>query len=234
MSNYQNGCLICGQELRYHQATRLTKCLYCQGEFETSVTCPNGHYICDACHGLDAMEVIETFCQTTHSTDPLEIALTLMKNPKLKMHGPEHHFLVPASLMAAYANETHAGIHSREWLYQARLRATKVPGGFCGSHGGCGGAIGVGIFVSVVTGSTPLSTTEWQMSNRATSRALQQLSDLPGPRCCKRSVYISILEGIEIAKDFFDVKLRNDTEPVCLFSEMNRQCLMSSCPFYQG
>jgi hypothetical protein len=32
------------------------------------------------------------------------MALNLMKNPQIKMHGPEHHFLVPAVLLAAYYN----------------------------------------------------------------------------------------------------------------------------------
>ena len=32
------------------------------------------------------------------------MALTLMKSPSLKMHGPEHHFLIPAVLLCALYN----------------------------------------------------------------------------------------------------------------------------------
>ena len=53
---------------------------------------------------LPAMELIESYCISSKSEDPLELALTVMRNPKVKMHGPEHHFLVPACLLAAYYN----------------------------------------------------------------------------------------------------------------------------------
>jgi len=58
---------------------------------------------------LAANDLIEQYCLHTGQTDPLEIAVTLMKNPALKMHGPEHHLLVPAVLLAAFYNQHGSG-----------------------------------------------------------------------------------------------------------------------------
>jgi hypothetical protein len=73
------------------------------------VRCIGGHFVCDRCHSLAANDLIEQYCLHTGQTDSLEIAVTLMKNPALKMHGPEHHLLVPAVLLAAFYNQHGSG-----------------------------------------------------------------------------------------------------------------------------
>jgi len=64
-----------------------------------------------------------------------------MKNPKIKMHGPEHHFLVPAVLLSAYYNKKKDSRKKEDKIKEARKRAEKILGGFCGSHGICGAAM---------------------------------------------------------------------------------------------
>lgn len=62
------------------------------------------------------------------------------------MHGLEHHFLVPAALLAAWYNR-HNNVHLKDAaIIIARHRAEYVAGGFLGFHGACGEAFGSGIF----------------------------------------------------------------------------------------
>ena len=101
-----NGCLICGEELVYSADYHSVECYYCKGTFQSNVTCSKGHYVCDKCHAQTGIEQIETYCLSSNSVNPLEMASAIMQSDKIKMHGPEHHFLVPAVLIAAYCNKT--------------------------------------------------------------------------------------------------------------------------------
>ena len=132
------------------------KCAICGQEYDSNVSCEQGHFVCDSCHSLPANDFIARFCIASNAKNPIEQAITLMRDPRIKMHGPEHHFLVPAVLLSAYYNVTGETDKKEEKINLAQKRAISVLGGFCGYQGDCGAAVGVGIFVSVKTGSTPL------------------------------------------------------------------------------
>jgi hypothetical protein len=154
-----------------------------------------------------------------------------MHHPSVKMHGPEHHFLVPAVLISSYYTMKKDPELKRKTLESARKRASHVLGGFCGSHGSCGAAMGTGIFMSLILNSTPLKTTEWKNSNLMTSRALETIARQGGPRCCKRDTYLAILETVK----FLESELKEIMEaipPVCEFSERNKECLRDKCNFF--
>ena len=102
---YKTGCLICGKELIYLENAEKRGCYYCLEKYDINVACVDGHFVCDKCHSLPANDLIEQTCINSKLEDPLELSLILMKNPKIKMHGPEHHFLVPAVLLSAYYNK---------------------------------------------------------------------------------------------------------------------------------
>lgn len=97
-------CLICGGVLDYLPETSIYHCFYCGSEHQASIHCPKGHYVCDRCHSLKANDVIQECCLHSKSTDPCELATALMRHLNVTMHGPEHHFLVPAVLLVAYNN----------------------------------------------------------------------------------------------------------------------------------
>ena len=152
--------------------------------------------MCDRCHGLKGLILIERFCTTGDVCDPIESAIILMNHPEIKMHGPEHHFLVPAVLLAAYYNA--AGDREKKGgaIKKARQRSEHVLGGFCGFYGDCGAAVGTGIFVSVLTGATPLSRNEWRLSNLMTAKSLLDIALHGGPRCCKRNSFLALLQAV--------------------------------------
>jgi hypothetical protein len=232
-STFQTGCLVCGAELTYTESSSPDRCALCTDVRETNVRCTHGHFVCDGCHALSALDLIERVCAETTCADPIALARQLMRQPALKLHGPEHHYLVPAVLLAcatrAVGGDT-AELRAR--LAEARRRAEKVPGGACGLHGSCGAAVGVGIFASVLMGATPLSREEWGLSNLLTAGALSAIAALGGPRCCKRCTTVALIQARDMAQDTLGIQLPSNTDPLCEWYERNRQCLLEECPFY--
>lgn len=228
----KTGCLICGKELSYLEDTQSFECIYCNDVFNSNVSCEDGHYVCDLCHSRGANDIIEQFCINTDSTDPITMAITLMKHPAVKMHGPEHHFLVPAVLLAAYYNKTGKPDYKNDKVKKARKRAEKILGGFCGTHGNCGAAVGTGTFISIITEATPLSEEDWKLSNLMTAQSLVTIAELGGPRCCKRDSFTAILEAVEFLEENFVVVLDVDEHLKCTFSHLNKECIGERCPFY--
>jgi hypothetical protein len=231
-TDHKSDCVVCGKELIYLEEERTAECSYCKESFRTNALCAGGHYVCDRCHGLKGNDLIETFCARTEMTDPLKMAVTLMGNPEIKMHGPEHHLLVPAVLLAAYYNMTARAGEKEEKIRKARQRAENVLGGFCGFYGDCGAAVGTGIFVSVLTGATPLSKKEWRQSNLMTARSLFSIANHGGPRCCKRNSFLAIREATGFVAEHFGVSLPGGEDLRCTFISFNKECLADECPFF--
>jgi hypothetical protein len=227
---YSEGCILCGKELVYTKENTVKDCVYCGKKVETNVRCPDGHFVCDSCHSTSAFDLIENFCNHTDLTDPMQIAVMLMKHQHIKMHGPEHHYLVPAALLAAYYNFIGNSDVRPYRMRAARKRAEQVPGGFCGSHGNCGAAVGAGIFISVITGATPLAEEEWQISNRMTAMALLAIADKGGPRCCKRDSYTAIYQAVTFLKNKMNIEMPL-SKVECSFSERNKQCKFEACEY---
>jgi hypothetical protein len=230
---YNSGCMICGQDLVYLAQMQAQTCVYCGQTVESNARCKQGHFVCDACHHADANDLIEQVCVNASSTQPVELALMLMSHPALAMHGPEHHFLVPAVLLAAYCNQTQEG-EKATLIRQARKRAEGVRGGSCGFCGNCGAAVGTGIFISLVTGATPLSKSAWQLSNRMTAQSLLAIAEFGGPRCCKRDTYLALQSAQGFLRDHLDVSLALKSPIYCDFHTLNKECLLTDCPFYSG
>ena len=229
-AEHAQGCLVCGRDLVYAQAATPATCATCGATEPSPARCVDGHFVCDACHSGSALDVIERACARHDGRDPVALATALMRHPAVKMHGPEHHFLVPAALLATWATAT--GATGREGLLaEARRRAGSVVGGSCGFHGACGSGVGVGIFASLATGSTPRSRESWGKANRATGRALQVIGEVGGPRCCKRTTWLALLAGIRFARQDLEVPLEGKG-PRCEFHGRNDDCLERDCPFY--
>ncbi len=229
-AEHARGCLVCGVDLAYAVEASPATCAVCGVEEPSAARCRDGHYVCDACHSGSANDVIARACERHTGTDPVALATALMRHPAIRMHGPEHHFLVPAALLAAWANASGApGLPGL--LAEARRRSATVVGGSCGYNGACGSGVGVGIFASLALGTTPRSPTGWGEANRATGRALQVIGDVGGPRCCKRTSWLALLSGIRFAREDLGVTLPG-RGPRCAFHARNDDCLERSCPFH--
>ena len=224
----QEECLICRAPLEYLPEDVEMECALCHRKVRSKTRCVNGHYVCDACHtaGIDS---IFGLCLAETSKDPIAILNQLMALPFCHMHGPEHHILVGAALLTACRN---AGgeIDLARALGEMKSRGQQVPGGACGFWGACGAGISAGMFVSILSGATPLAETAFGLANRMTAQALEAIGRVGGPRCCKRDSYLSILAAVDFVKAHFGVEMEK-AEVRCGFSARNNQCLGKRCPF---
>lgn len=228
---HQSGCLLCGSGLEYRTAASAMPCAVCGREFPSAAACAQGHFVCDACHGLDALDWIEARCRASAGTDPISLANELMAHPGVKMHGPEHHFLFPAAMASAYCAAIGQPGLKDGYLKAIRQRSAAVPGGFCGFQGACGAGIGMGIFMSVVTGATPVSRQEWGRANALTGRSLLSIAEHGGPRCCKRDGWLAMYEAVATVERELGVRLASPALVSCGFSGRNKECTGGACPY---
>ena len=221
-------CLICKAPLVYLEADEPMECAICHKRENSKTRCVNGHYVCNECHtqGLDA---ILALCLGETSKDPASILEKMMALPFCHMHGPEHHVMVGAALLTAYKN---AGgeLDLNAALTEMMNRGKSVPGGACGFWGACGAGISSGMFVSIVSGSTPLSEEPFALSHRMTAKSLEAIAEVGGPRCCKRDSYLSILAAVDFTYEHLGVEMEK-LEIVCTHSAQNSQCIGKRCPF---
>ena len=224
----QEECLICKAPLEYLDRDELMECFICHKKEPGKTRCIHGHYVCNDCHtkGVDAIIGI---CLQEGSKDPIAIIRKLMAQPFCHMHGPEHHIMVGAALLTAFKNAG-GNIDLASALPEMVSRGHGVPGGACGFWGACGAGISAGIFVSILSGSTPLAVESFGLANRMTSKALSAIGEIGGPRCCKRDSYLSILSAIDFVKEHFGVEMEKP-EVVCIHSGQNNQCIGKRCPF---
>ncbi len=220
--------LICKAPLEYLETDTLMECAICHKKENSKTRCVNGHYVCNECHtqGLDS---IIGSCMAETSKDPVKIIEKMMAMPFCHMHGPEHHVMVGAALLTAYKNAG-GDVDLHPALIEMMNRGKSVPGGACGFWGACGAGISTGMFVSIISRSTPLAAEPFALSHQMTSRSLSRIGEIGGPRCCKRDSFLSIQAAIDFVKDRFGVEMEK-SDVVCRYSGMNNQCIGNRCPF---
>lgn len=233
MNHLEDACLVCGKPLEYDTEDREMECVFCHRTFQSKVQCEDGHYVCDECHEEQGIKAIHEFCLRSESRNPVGMVQEMMSDPYIYMHGPEHHIMAGAALIAAYHN---AGgkIDLEKSLAEMEKRGSQVPGGVCGFWGSCGAGISAGMFISIVTGATPLSRKEWGLANRMTAKALEAIGEMGGPRCCKRNTFISVLAAVKFARENLGIQMEVPEQTQCTFSKYNQQCLGKKCPFHAG
>ena len=198
-------CIICKAPLIYLEKDEMMECVLCHKKELSKTRCEQGHYVCNECH-TKGMDVIIDICLSETSKNPIEIIRKMMEQPFCHMHGPEHHVMVGSALLAAYKN---AGgeIDLPEALLEMMNRGKAVPGGVCGFWGACGAGISAGMFISIISGATPLKNEPWGLANKMTSKALDAIGSIGGPRCCKRDSCIAIISAIDYVAENFNIQM---------------------------
>lgn len=163
-------------------------------------------------------------------TDPVRIFTDMAEKEYMSIHGPEHHVLDGACILAAFRN---AGGSidldgSLEMLLKEGLR---MPGAMCGLWGVCGAVTSIGAALAIIDGTGPLSDDgSWGDHMSFTSGAIEELGRINGPRCCKRDALIAFGKAVEYINTHYPVRLEYGT-PECSFSDRNAQCIGNRCPF---
>lgn len=224
-------CPVCNKPLINTSGPLEKECCFCHQKFTVNAICENGHYVCRDCYEKQGIAAIKAIARQSQSANPIEIAVTMMQNPYIHIHGKEHHVLVGAALLSAYRNA--GGVLDLEQaLTENERRGLQVPVGVCGLWGACGAGISAGIFISIVTGATSLKKTEWGLSNLMTAQALERIAVIGGPRCCKRDSYLAIQTAVNFCKEHIGIQMNLAKNHICTFKDFNPQCIKERCPFF--
>lgn len=233
MTRGEGACLVCGKPLVYFEQARELECSICHKKFQSYASCEAGHYVCDSCHAQRGIDVIIEGCLGSKSRNPVTLMQQLMEDPYIYMHGPEHHIMVGAALLTAYAN-CGGPLDLAYALEEMKARGGEYPGGACGMWGCCGAAVSTGMFMSIATKATPLAGKPWRLSNLMTARALEAIGHLGGPRCCKRNSFTAAREAVAFVRENLGVEMELPNPIQCSYSAENQQCLRKACPYYKG
>ena len=202
------------------------ECLLCGKEIL------NEEVVCDECEKLSPYELTLKYCLSEKKiTNPLNLFLKIVATPNVKIHGPEHHFIIPAVLLTTYYNKMEDYNTKELKLSEALERSKSVLGGFCGKWGACGAAIGTGIFYSLIDSTTPKSTNTWKDCQLLTASTLEKIANTNGPRCCKRASYIAICEAVKYIKDMKNIELDISENIKCEYSKKNPDCQKEKCKY---
>lgn len=225
------GCLVCGDDLITFSKPREMQCAFCGKIVEATSHCVQMHYVCDSCSHLSAREVVKSICLKSHKTDPISLAVEIMHSPAIKMHGEEHHMIVPSVLLTCINNKYHSIENLEEKIELAeRLAMERVP--VCSYDlKMCGAAIGTGVFLEIYMGIEPREEDEWSLPNQMIAESLKVIAEQKGPRCCKRDTYISLQGSIDFLFEKFAIELPK-SEARCTFSNRNTSCMREDCNFY--
>ena len=221
-------CLICKAPLVYLEADEEMRCAICGKRVLSKTRCVNGHFVCDECH-MAGLDTILSLCLSSDSKNPVEIIRIMMAQPFCHMHGPEHHVMVGAALLTAYKNAG-GNIELEKALGEMMKRGKSVPGGACGFWGACGAGISSGMFVSIISSSTPLTEEPFALSHQMTAKSLSAIGRIGGPRCCKRDSYLSVEAAIDFTAEHFGVQMER-SEIICRHAAQNNQCIGKRCPY---
>lgn len=200
-------CLICQSALEYLNEDIEMECVICHKKENSKTWCINGHYVCNECH-MHGIDSILSACLSETSKNPIEILNKLMNLPFCHMHGPEHHIMVGAALLTAYQN---AGgkVDLEKSLLEMQRRGKSVPGGACGFWGACGAGISSGIFISIITASTPLMDEPFGLSNKMTARALNVIGEVGAPAAVKGILISQFYRPLILLKKILEFKWKN-------------------------
>lgn len=227
----EGACLICGEQLHYKEKAHEMKCSICQEKFASYVSCKDNHYVCDGCHAEKGIQYVMDYCLQSQSRNPIQMLQEMMEYPYIYMHGPEHHIMVGAALITAYHNSG-GEVKLKEALEEMKARGSQYPGGTCGFWGACGAGASTGMYLSIITGATPLSVKPWRWANEMTSRALGKIAELGGPRCCKRNSFTAVKEAVNFTEEKLGIVMELSEDIQCDFFKENRECRKKSCPYY--
>ena len=139
------------------------------------------------------------------------------------MHYPYHHYIMPAALLTLAAIERQS---SREelsaQLCEAEQRRRTVPGGVYGNCGSCGAAVGVGFLSAYFPGASPMARKAGNGANEVVGECLLRIASYRGPRCCKRTLFLAVREGVPYIDERLNLNLESGEEIQCHYHKKMR------------
>jgi hypothetical protein len=154
----------------------------------------------------------------------------IRSHPSFPIHGPEHHALVPAVILAALRNSGPPVTDAQ--ITTAIERGQSIAGGACAFFGACGAALGAGIAVSVLTGATPLDGENRRFIQQMTRSVLGDIAAYDAARCCQRDAWLAIRALSKLLPEKMGITLTATAPIVCSQFAKNKECIHNRCPLW--
>ncbi|PAB60575.1 DUF5714 domain-containing protein [Anaeromicrobium sediminis] len=185
---------------------------------------------------MECVEKINEICLTSNSLSIFELGNKLLTLDCVRMHGPEHHYLISAAVITVYCNGTKKEALKQKMLDKALHRANLIQPGSCGYFGVCGASMAVGSAISLIENVTPYKKKELMALGKITLRSQSKIANYMGPRCCKRATYVALEDTHNWLEEQFQLagnRINNyGSKFVCGFSNSNDTCLKGACKYY--
>lgn len=227
-------CLFCGAPLQYLERSQEMTCLYCGKKEQGNIKCPDGHYICEACHNSDSMRLIEEIVFTTTSNNPFEISELLINHPALPVLGCQHAYIAGGALMAAIKNQG-SGVSPEDIKEVFARTGRQAQGGYCGLTGICGVVPAIVACFSVLTGSRCGTDRQQQITMEAATRVMRAITALTGPSCCKAYVRAGLEVAVRYLGESLGIVLPLERVSKCRHSLRHPHgCRTERCPYFDA
>jgi len=228
-------CQVCGQKLEYFSIGKKLACYHCGKKEIGNISCPNGHYICDECHGKDLYDTIRDYIITTPSQNSFEVAEILMGYNKVPMLGCENAWIAAGAFMASLKNQGSITVTNNQICEALNRTRKQAIGGYCGLTGVCGIAPAMGACFSVILGAACNKDRETATTMKVVGKIVNAISNQTGPCCCKNFVRTALSEAIKSAKEYLNVTLPSpDKTLICSHSIRHPHgCRKSKCPYFK-
>ena len=176
-------------------------CFYCSTKDIGNISCSNGHYVCDKCHGEGLFGTVKEYVLTSKSANPFEIAEYLMDLENVPMLGCENAWIAAGALMAALKNEGNARVTDEQIVEALNRTKKQAIGGYCGLTAVCGIAAAIGACFSVILGAACPKDQETATIMKVVASIVNTIANETGPCCCKNFVRKSLAEAVIIVRE---------------------------------
>lgn len=226
--------MVCGGRLDYLEVGKEFKCMECSKSEIGYVYCPNGHYICDSCHGEKSFKNVLKLIISSKENNPLTIAQRVIDSDIIPMLGCEHAWVAAGALLIAIKNHGKLKITNTQILEALNRTRRQAIGAYCGLTGVCGIAPAIGASFSVILGAACTKDKETAATMHIVSKVIEAIANETGPCCCKNFVYTSLIISCRFAKEHLNVELPCNNEIVCKYSNRHPHgCRKDKCRYYQ-
>lgn len=189
-------------------------CFHCGTKEFGNISCPNGHYVCDKCHGEGLFDTVKDYVLNSKSVNPFEIAEYLMDLNNVPMLGCENAWIASGALMAALKNEGTTKLTDEQIIEALNRTKKQAIGGYCGLTGVCGIAPAIGACFSVILGAACSKDRETATVMRVVARIIDTIANETGPCCCKNFVRKSLTDAVRMVKEHLCVSLPIGSENI--------------------
>lgn len=230
---HTESCRVCGAELQYLEKARAAACGVCGRRDNAHVMCPQGHYVCDGCHGAAFLEHLGHSLDKACSASPYEIAEDLMALPNLPMLGCEHAHIAAGSLMRALENAGVEGVTAAHRAEALERTARQAAGAYCGLTGVCGVVPALGACYSVLVGGACGKGAETRGAMQLASRLAAVTAAHADPGCCKAYVRAGLRETATFLEEQLGITVPPPPSTVCVDAARHPHgCRGSECDWH--